>query len=283
MSSILPPTDTPCPGLEIGVHRLLITGAAGGMGRVMRERLAPLADVLRLSDFGDLGAAGPNEELVRCDLGDRQAVSEMVAGCDGIVHLGGMSGEAPYSQILNANITGILNLFEAARAHNMPRILLASSQHVVGFYRQDERLDTTTPMRPDGLYGLSKCFAELTAQMYFDKFGQETAIVRVGSCFEAPRDHRMLATWLSYDDFVSLARCVFSIPRLGCPVIWGISNNDASWWDNHRAGFLGWKPKDNSGDYRAHVEATVARSAPDALDAVFQGAGFTAKPIEHDL
>lgn len=269
--------------LETSVHRLLITGAAGGIGQIMRRKLAPLAKILRLSDISDMGGAAENEELVTCDLGDRHAVMELLRDCDAIVHLGGMSGEAPYSQILNANITGSLNLFEAARAHGMPRILLASSQHTVGFYRQDDYLETSAPMRPDGLYGLSKCFSELMAQMYFDKFGQETAIVRIGSCFETPRDHRMLATWLSFDDFVSLTERVFSVPKLGCPIIWGVSNNDTLWWDNKSANFLGWKPKDNSGDYRASILANVPRPDPGSVSALFQGGDFTQKPIVHDL
>jgi uronate dehydrogenase len=265
--------------LEISVHRLLITGAAGGVGRIMRQRLAPLATILRLSDISDMGEAAPNEELVACDLGDAKGVHDLVKDCDAIVHLGGISGEAPFSKILNGNIIGCYNLYEAARAHGQPRILYASSLHTVGFYRQDEYFDATIPPRPDGLYGVSKCFGESMARMYFDKFGQETAIVRIGSCFEHPRDHRMLASWLSYGDFASLADCVFSAPRLGCPIIWGVSNNDARWWDNSRVNFLGWQPKDNAGDHRARVEATVPRAAADSSSALYQGGPFTEKPI----
>ncbi|MDQ0455706.1 NAD-dependent epimerase/dehydratase family protein [Rhizobium paknamense] len=264
------------------MHRLLITGAAGGIGRVMREKLAPLATILRLSDITDLGTAADHEELVTCDLGDKASVDRLVDGCDGIVHLGGMSGEAPFSKIMHANIAGCYNLYEAARAHGQPRILLASSLHTVGFYRQDEYFDATIPPRPDGLYGVSKCFAEMMAQMYFDKFGQETAVVRIGSCFEHPRDQRMLATWFSYGDFASLAECVFKAPRLGCPIIWGVSNNDACWWDNRKANFLGWRPKDNAGEYRAHIEATVPPPDPNSASALYQGGPFTEKPIYED-
>jgi uronate dehydrogenase len=72
--------------------------------------------------------------------------------------------------------------------------LFASSNHTVGFYRQDEYLDAAARLRPDGLYGVSKCFGEALARMYFDKFGQETALVRIGTCVERPANHRMLAT-----------------------------------------------------------------------------------------
>lgn len=267
---------------EGSLKRLLITGAAGGLGRVMREKLAPMAGTLRLSDIADLGQADPNEELVRCDLGDAAAVDRLVEGCDAIVHLGGVSTENTFEKILNGNIVGLYNLYEAARAHGRPRILFASSNHTIGFYRQDEHLAPTAPLRPDSLYGVSKCFGEAMARLYFDKFGQETAIVRIGSCFTKPTNHRMLSTWLSYDDLADLAGCVFRAPRLGCPVIWGASDNDAGWWDNSAVGYLGWKPKDNAEAFRAELEQTVERPDPTSPLAVYQGGPYIQEPIYKD-
>ncbi|MDH2327793.1 NAD(P)-dependent oxidoreductase [Cereibacter sp. SYSU M97828] len=261
------------------MKRLLITGAAGGLGSVMRQRLASRAEILRLSDIGDMGEAAPNEEIVTCDLGDAAAVDRLVEGCDAIIHLGGVSVERPFDQILNGNIVGMYNLYEAARAHGHPRILFASSNHTVGFYRQDEQIDVTAPMRPDGLYGVSKCFGEALARLYFDKFGQETAIVRIGSCFPEPKNHRMLSTWMSYDDFESLVDAVLRTPMLGCPIVWGMSDNDSSWWDNGHAKFLGWKPKDNAEGFRATLEQSVERPAPDHPNAIFMGGPFTQDPI----
>ena len=161
----------------------------------------------------------------------------------------------------------------------MPRIVFASSNHTIGYYRQDEHLDAGATLRPDGLYGVSKCFGEAIATLYHDKFGQETARVRIGSCFPEPRDHRMLSTWLSPDDFVSLIGCIFRVPRLGCPVIWGVSDNASRWWDNAAARFLGWRPKDNSEAFREKLDAAMPRPERDAPDAVFQGGKFTAEPI----
>jgi uronate dehydrogenase len=259
--------------------KLLITGAAGGLGRMARARLGHIAERLRLSDIGDMAPAGPGEEVVQCDLGDRTAVRALVDGCDGILHLGGVSVENPFDPILNANIVGVYNLYEAARAAGMPRILFASSNHTIGYYTQDRHLTAEMPMRPDSLYGVSKCFGEALASMYFNKFGQETAIVRIGSCFPEPGDHRMLATWMSEDDFVSLIERVFTVPRLGCPIIWGVSDNDRVWWDNSAARFLGWRPADNSERFAAAIDERMAKPAPDAVDAVYQGGKFVAEPI----
>lgn len=261
------------------MKRLLITGAAGGLGRAMRPRMGKLAEIVRLSDISDLGQGAAHEELVSCDLGDAEAVMRLVEGCDGILHLGGISVEDTFSKILNANIAGLYNLYEAARAHGMPRILFASSNHTIGYYRQDEAIDTRSPMRPDSLYGVSKCFGEALARMYFEKFGQQTALVRIGSCFEKPANHRMLATWMSFEDFESLISRVFTAPLLGCPIIWGVSNNDRAWWDNSASAYLGWRPKDNAEVFRAELDAKMAVPAADAPASLYQGGHFVAEPI----
>lgn len=263
------------------MKRLLITGAAGGLGSVCRKRLAHMADTLRLSDVADLGEAGPNEELVQCDISDKAAVERLVEGCDGIIHLGGRSTEDSWEVIRAANIDGMFNLYEAARKHGNPRIVFASSNHAIGYHKQTEQLDADARTRPDGLYGVSKVFGEAIASMYHDKFGIETACVRIGSCFPEPENQRMMATWLSYDDFVSLIERIYAVPVLGCPIIYGASDNDVSWWDNGKVGYLGWRPQDNSEAFRAKVDAQP-RPNPDAPDAVYQGGMFTANGIFED-
>lgn len=261
------------------MERLLITGAAGGVGAMIRNRLGHLAQHVRLSDIADFEAEGEAAEVIQCDLGDADGVLDLVAGCDGIVHLGGVSVEDRFDRIRRANIDGVYNLYEAARRHNVKRILFASSNHVVGYHLQTSRLDDKAPLRPDGLYGVSKCFGEAMASLYHDKFGIETALVRIGSCFPEPRDHRMLSTWLSIDDLVSLVEYVFRVPRLGCPVIYGASKNSMAWWDNSHAGYLGWTPQSNAEDYRQQIERSAQMPQPDDPAAVYQGGKFTTDPI----
>ncbi len=264
------------------LKRLLITGAAGVLGTMARDGLKDAAECLRLSDIAPMEPAGQGEETVRCDLGDPESVRNLVAGCDGILHLGGISRENSFSKILNANIVGLYNLYEAARLEGKPRILFASSNHTIGFYRQDVHLDADATLQPDGLYGVSKCFGEQMASLYHNKFGIETALVRIGSCLPEPADHRMLSTWISPRDFLALVRCVFRVPRLGCPVVWGVSDNDSRWWDNRAAAYIGWRPQDNSEVFRAKLDAEKPRPSADAVDAVYQGGTFVADPIIQD-
>lgn len=254
------------------MKRLLITGGAGSLGTIARNGLGHLAETLRISDIADMGKAAANEEIVTCDLTHKDAVESLVKDCDGIVHLGGCRNENTWTRVREANIDAMFNLYEAARKNGGPRIFYSSSNHVVGCYKQNEKLDTSSATRPDGLYGLSKVFGEAMAGMYFDKFGIETASVRIGSCFAEPRNHRMLSTWLSPADFLSLIECVFRIPVLGCPIIYGVSNNDASWWSNDSVAYLGWQPQDNAEHYREALDARIDRPLPTDPDAVYQGA-----------
>lgn len=254
--------------------KLLLTGAAGGLGQVLRARLKANCDVLRLSDRTEFGAAGDHEEIVLADLADAQAVSAMVQGVDAIVHLGGVSVEGPFGPILQANILGVYNLYEAARQHGVRRVVFASSNHVTGYYRQSETIDAKHPPRPDSLYGVSKAFGEDLARLYYDRHGIETACVRIGSSFAEPKDRRMLATWLSFDDLHRLITACLSTPVLGHSIIFGMSDNALTWWDNRCARHIGYVPQDSSDVFRDAVYARTAE--PDLNDPVarFQGGGF---------
>lgn len=258
------------------MRRLLITGAAGNLGRVLRQGLQGFAETLRLSDLASLDPAGPGEEVVPCDLADRGAVRALVEGCDGIVHLGGISIEAPFDDLLQANILGTYNVYEAARTTGRPRILFASSNHAIGFHERTARLDDRSPLRPDSLYGVAKCYGEALASYYWDKFDIETVSVRIGSCFPEPRDRRMLSTWLSPRDFVSLVKAVFEAPLTGNLMVYGVSANRQTWWSNDHAAFLGWHPQDSSERFRAAIEARLPPEERHDPAVRYQGGGFAA-------
>jgi len=210
-------------------------------------------------------------------LQDRAAVLGLIEGVDAIVHLGGVSTEQPFDLILQANIVGTYNLYEAARHHKVRRIVFASSNHVTGFYRQDEVIGPKDPMRPDGHYGLSKAYGENLAQFYFDRYGIETVSLRIGSSFPEPKDRRMLATWMSFDDLERLVVASLTAPVVGHTVIYGMSDNTTTWWDNTSARHIGYRPQDSSEPFRAIVQAR--QPVLDANDpaTLYQGGGFVTK------
>jgi uronate dehydrogenase len=256
------------------VHRLLLTGAAGGLGRELRRRLAAHCHVLRLSDVAELGSAAPHEEVVPAALEDGVAMRGLLADVDAVVHLGGVSTEQPFDAILPANIVGVYNLYEAARVHGVRRIVFASSNHVTGFYRQSEVVSPLDPVRPDGYYGISKAFGENLSRFYFDRYGIETVCLRIGSSFPEPVDRRMLATWLSYDDLERLVVASLSAPVVGHSIVYGVSDNTLSWWDNTPARHIGYRPRDSSESFRAARQAAQPEIDLGDPAAVYQGGGF---------
>lgn len=237
------------------IARLLLTGAAGGIGRQLRPRLRAHCQVLRVSDIAPLGEAAAGEELHSAALDDAAAMQQLLAGVDAVVHLGGISVEAPWAPILAANIVGLYHLYEAARLNGTRRIVFASSNHVTGFYRQDQTIDAAAPPRPDGLYGVSKAFGENLAQMYWDRHGIQTVSLRIGSVTPAPENRRMLATWLSLADLERLVLAALHAPVVGHSVVFGMSDNHGTWWDNRLAKHIGYRPQDSSAPWRTAVEA----------------------------
>lgn len=266
------PAITAPAGLRFG--RLLLTGAAGNLGRVLRPRLKACCDTLRVSDVAPLEAAAPGEEVQRADLADKAAVLALLAGVDAVVHLGGIATEHAFEQILPANIVGTYHVYEGARRAGTRRIVFASSNHVTGFYTQRETITPQMPPRPDSYYGLSKAFGENLAQFYFDRYGLETVSLRIGSSFAEPKDRRMLATWLSFDDLERLVVAALGAPAVGHTVIYGMSDNRLTWWDNHSARHVGYRAQDSSEPFRAALEARQPRIDLNDPAALCQGGGF---------
>ena len=260
---------------------LLLTGAAGTLGRVLADPLRPLCRTLRRSDLAQALPVLADPGALPCDLADAGAVMQLMQGVQAVVHLGGVSVEGPWEPILQANIRGLHNLYEAARRQGTKRIVFASSNHVTGCRAQGERTHPADPPRPDGNYGLSKLFGEGIASLYWDRYGIETVCLRIGSSFPEPRNRRMLATWMSYDDLERLVVASLTAPVVGHSIIYGMGDNTTTWWDNTLARHIGYRPQDSSDPFR---EAVYARTTPPDLSdpaAVCQGGAFvTAGPFE---
>jgi len=255
--------------------RILLTGAAGALGSVLRPELARACNILRVTDCEEIRDPAPTEEAVRCDLADRDAVAELSKDVDMIVHMGGVALEDTFDNVLHANIAGFYNLFEQARKNGVKRIIWGSSNHAIGFYPRTQTIDASVTPKPDTLYGVSKVFGEGLAQFYFDKFGLETVSIRIGSCFPEPTDRRMLGTWLSYRDLTQIVEKALRAPKTGHLIIYGVSDNDEKLWDNRMASSIGYRPLDNAEDFREKVEA--ATPPPDRTDPMFMyhGGAYT--------
>ncbi|MGW0537708.1 NAD-dependent epimerase/dehydratase family protein [Streptomyces sp. NPDC003032] len=258
---------------------LLLTGAAGGLGTLMRGLLPAYGYDLRLLDMR--GIEG-EPDAVTADLADKDALREAVRGVDAVLHLAGISLESTFDKILKANIEGTYNLYEAARAEGVRRIVSASSNHAVGFTPRprgdDPLIPVDTPHRPDTFYGLSKSFGEDLAQFYWDKYGIETVSVRIGSCFLEPTNVRMLSVWMSPGDGARLFHAALTAEDVRHTVVHGSSANTRLWWDLSSARALGYDPQDDSEQYAEKLIAEQGELDPANPDHAHLGGHFCTNP-----
>ncbi len=233
---------------------ILLTGASGRIGRCLRHALR---DDYRLVLFNRsaVNDLGPHEMLIRGDTADAAAVEEAARGADVIVDLAGVSDVAPFREkLLPTNILGTYNVFEAARVAGVPRVIYASTHHVVGFYPASDHFDEFAPYRPSSMYGVTKCFAEATGRLYADKAGLQVICLRIGFFRDRPLEERHLAVWISPADMGRLVRCAIEAPDIRFEIVYGVSNNTRRWWDLSRArAVLGYQPQDDAEAYAAEL------------------------------
>jgi len=255
---------------------ILITGAAGQIGSMLRPRLTAPGRTLRLLDTAPV-TAGPGEEAITASVTDLAAVTAACNGADAVIHLAGIAGEAPWRQILETNIDGTRTVFEAARRAGVRRFVFASSNHAVGFSPPSEYPvpDYAFPA-PDTYYGVSKVAGEAIAALYHHRYGLDAICIRILTCTQRPPDVRALSTWLSPDDAGRLFECCLSVPSPGFRVIFGVSANTRGGWvslDEARA--LGYEPLDDAEAYAAEVIAEHGEKGPADPSFAYLGGEFT--------
>ncbi len=251
--------------------RILMTGASGKVGTLLRPRLAREGRTLRLSDIQPV-EPGPGEEWVTADLTDPAAVAEAMKGVDAVLHLGGQSREHPWADIVQANINGTQVLLEAARKEGVEHVLLMGSHHAAGYQTRPESgadLPDYAFPRPDTFYGVSKVVMEALGSLYHDRFGMNVTVVRLGTCSEAPADTRGLATWISPDDLTRLVEAGLS--ATGYHVVWGVSDSPRRWWSLEEAKAIGFESKDSSEPFAAAL--IEAQGEPDVSEPLHHRAG----------
>jgi len=261
---------------DIPAKPVLLTGASGALGRVLAKALGAVGWTTRLTDilpFPDPLPAGAS--FTKADLNDGVAILRLAEGSGMILHLGGVSVERPFEEVIGPNIRGLYHVYEAARRERA-RVLFASSNHSIGFHERSETLDDDCQFMPDGYYGLSKAYGELMGRMYWYKHGVENVNVRIGSCFPEPVDARMLSTWLSYADLTRLVMRAMLAEKTGSCVIWGTSHNSRTYWRHDSRQALGWLPQDSADTYAGQMAGKVSGNP---VQERYQGGAYTV--IDH--
>jgi uronate dehydrogenase len=248
---------------------VLITGAAGRVGRYLRAGLPALGWQLRLFDrlpmpeVADLPEA---HEAIVADIRDGPALAAALRGVSAVVHLAGVVKPADsFAEVLAGNIEGTYELLRRAQEASVERVVFASTNHVNGFAPRSAA-GPPGGDRPDSFYGVSKLFGEALGRLYADRYGMRIACLRIGSCFDRPTDPRMLATWLSPGDASRLVHACLTSPDLGYAVVYGLSANTRRWWDLAPAEALGYDPQDDAEAYAAEILAPYGGVDPGSPD-----------------
>ncbi len=249
--------------------RVLVTGAEGTIGTAVRKHLADRFELVSLT-------LSPQEFPSHvADITDLDAIQPAFDGVEAVVHLAASAAlDATWDDVLRNNIVGTYNVFEAARRAGVPRVVFASSNHVIGMYElegapglydvEDERrYDHIAEQRPDSLYGVSKAYGESLGRFYMERHGLRVFCLRIGAvrASDDPTEdtktnplldldadgsrNRIRAVWLSKRDCAELiARCL-EVEDVRFAVVYGVSANPRRFWDlEHGRELLGWEPRD---------------------------------------
>ncbi|HVG47778.1 MAG TPA: NAD(P)-dependent oxidoreductase [Rubellimicrobium sp.] len=262
------------------LKKIVLTGAAGELGSALREPLSRMCEALTSVDIKDApGHLAANETWAVADCAEMGEVAPLMEGAEIVVHFAAIPDERSFEELLRPNFLSSYVIWEAAHNAGARRVVYASSVHAVGMHETAAGIDTDAPHRPDTFYGLSKCFTEDLARLYWEKRGLEAVCCRIFSATETPQNPRALGTWLSRGDLVQMVERAVDTPTTGFSVVYGISNNDRAPVSNAKVSFLGYRPRDNAEAYAADILAKAATPDPTNLAPMRLGGPFATVPL----
>jgi uronate dehydrogenase len=261
-------------------RRVLITGACGLVGRVLRKALAEDYEVAGVD-----ARRRPWGGLSRADMTRLRHAERAVDGADVVIDLASAHWQQPWDVVHDNNIPAAWNTLEAARRRGVRRIIYASSNHVTGLYERDEpyarilagdygdldpatvpRITTAMAIRPDSPYGVGKAFGEAAARYYAEEHGLSVLCLRIGTLNWAsrPSTARHFATLITHTDMAHLVRCCIEAPPdLSFGLFYGVSANRWRIWDLDDARrLIGYQPQDDAEEWRGQVDRPAGISGP---------------------
>lgn len=257
---------------------VLITGAAGTIGSLLRGSLARPGRQLRLFDRVALDPPAVDDaDVFVATFDDAATMDEACRGADAVIHLGGLSTSGyTWEEYARANVAGTLQVLEAARRAHVARFIFASSNHVVGFQpTTDGAVPDYLFPRPDTLYGVSKAAGESLASLYHDRYGIDVVCLRIGSYRLRPDDERSRWSWLSPGDCTRLFEAALHVEHPGFRVVWGVSANASGLVSLAEGEAIGYRPQDNAEEYLGPPNDKNARAA-------YVGGDYVSSPLSPD-
>jgi NAD+ dependent glucose-6-phosphate dehydrogenase len=252
------------------MRRVLLTGAEGLIGSVLRDGLGEHYELKCLTRSVEDFPSTP------CDITSLSSLVEAFAGAHTIIHLAGSSAlDSSWKAVVEANICGTRNVFEAACRAGATSVIYASSGHVHGTAEEEgapdiyelghpQVFDVANSPRPDSLYAVSKLFGEALGRYYHDAFGLRVICVRLGMVLPSDDPRRLSggrgrtaqlaidqayvrtrAKWLSHRDCRQLFTCCIEATHTSWAIVYGTSDNPRQVWSLQGAReLLGYQPQD---------------------------------------
>lgn len=257
---------------------VLITGGAGGIGRMLLDREPRAGWRYVVLD----PAAGPELEradvtAVAASITDPEAVRAAMRGVTDVVHLAALGQENIWERIVEVNVEATRILLEAARDEGVGRFVYASSHHAVGFATPAEAppggLPDDAAPRPDTYYAWSKAAGEAMVRLFCERFGMRGVAWRIGHCFDSPHSRERLPVWLSPGDARRLVDAALENDIDSFTYVWGVSANTRRWLSLEGARRIGFEPRDDSEVY-AELFPEGSTDPREPL-----GGGFTTTPL----
>lgn len=255
------------------MKKIVLTGAGGSIGTVLRAHFADTGRPLTITDIRELSGVRSSETAVVGDLSDAAFTRALLQDADAVIHMAGVSTNKSFEEILPHNIVALNNLYVAAREQGVRRVIFASSNHATGMYTTNTTLTPQVVFNPDSYYGLSKVFGEALARMFWEKHEVESVCLRIGSFLQKPTSPRHLSTWLSFPDLCALVDASLVDEQLGFEIVYGVSANIRKYWDNSSSR-VAYTPTDNAETFLADIERGGIKLTD--IEARYQGGDYVA-------
>lgn len=235
-------------------RRVLVTGAGGNIGTYFAEHAGERYELRLMVRPGDEDAETLRRygEVFEAELGDLERLKEACAGVDTVLHLAAdPSPSATWDSLLDANVVGAYNMMIAAKAAGCRRLIYASSIHAVSGYPADVQVQTSDPVNPGDLYGVTKCFGEALGRYMAEQEGLSVIALRIGAFqpLEAARDEGsvgMMDAFVSRRDLQQLIERCIDDERIRFAIFNGLSDNRFKRLDISDARMLvGYAPQDD--------------------------------------
>ena len=182
------------------------------------------------------------------DVTNRETMLRELVGVDAVVHLAACTTDADWSRQVHLSVQGTIEVFEAARALQIERVIYASTNHVVGLYPRPPAgppRGSREVLLPDSRYGVAKAFGESVGALFAFKYAMRVLVIRIGNVNPHAVDRRRMGIWISPRDFAQLVALGIEHPDLRFAIVYGISDTSARHYDNSTAYALGYAPQDS--------------------------------------